>query len=253
MSTPGDSGSKGGGTLGSLRANGTSHAGAHEDEHAVELEPPAADDAELSTSFDPPERGEIEPAPTEVADLAEACVRFVERATGVRLDYAPETLPLLDHWIATARAAATEKTGEAASVDATLEVVAQTAGAYLGEVIRHRHPCWWRTEAGAAAYRLEFAHAWLVVRPVELVEAALALGGGGPEPELGAFAIDDDDREAVQRRLDELPETPVDELVAPSTRLEVLDIVLDAIRARQVAAGLPRLELEPADYDDAAR
>lgn len=236
--------------LAELRANGSSHTELGKSEgETVSLETPDEADDELSDAFEPPERGEVDAAPSEVADLAEACVRFVERALGVRLDYEAETLPLLDHWIAGARDAVGEQVGTEKPAGATIEVVGQTAGAYLGEVIRRRHPCWWRTEGATTSWRLEFAHAWLVVRPFDLVEAALALGLG-KEPEVGAYEVDDDDREAVRRRLAELPEAPIEELVAPSTRLEVLDIVLDAIRARQAAAGVPRLELEPGDYDD---
>lgn len=252
MSTARDSGDGNGSSskLAELRANGSAHAAlAPSEGEAVSLESPDDETDELSHAFDPPERGEPEPAPSEVGDLAEACVRFVERALGVRLDYEAETLPLLDHWVAGARDAVGAQVETDKPADATIEVVGQTAGAYLGEVIRRRHPCWWRTEGPTSSWRLEFGHAWLVVRPFELVEAALALGLG-KEPEVGAYEVDDDDREAVRRRLAELPEVPIEELVAPSTRLEVLDIVLDAIRARQAAAGVPRLELEPGDYDD---
>ena len=35
-------------------------------------------------------------SPREILDLAEACVQFVKRATGVELDFTPETLPVLD-------------------------------------------------------------------------------------------------------------------------------------------------------------
>ena len=40
-----------------------------------------------------------EPSPDEVRDLAEACIRFVREALGLELDYTPETLPVLDHYL----------------------------------------------------------------------------------------------------------------------------------------------------------
>jgi hypothetical protein len=43
----------------------------------------------------------------------------------------------------------------------------------------------------------------------------------------------------------------LEEYVSPSTRLEVLDIVVDAVRAFHMAEGLPVQELEPDDYLDA--
>ena len=80
-----------------------------------------------------------EPAPDRVRDLAEACVRFVERAVGVKLDYEPETLSILDHYLGGARPAAGER--PAAGV-----LVAHAAGAYFGEVVRRRYPSWWRLD-----------------------------------------------------------------------------------------------------------
>jgi hypothetical protein len=101
-----------------------------------------------------------EPPPEPVADLAEGCVRFVERALGVRLDYRPETLPLLDHYLEQARSATSER------VEA-LPVVAQMAGAYFGEVIRRRHASWWRMEGQDPTFwQLEFESVYLAFSPV---------------------------------------------------------------------------------------
>ena len=108
-----------------------------------------------------------EEAPERVRDLAEACVRFVERALGVKLDYEPETLPLLDHYLATARA-------EAEDQPAARVLVAHAAGAYFGEVVRRRYPSWWRAEGNdPGGWRIELENVYLSFSPVELVADAL--------------------------------------------------------------------------------
>jgi hypothetical protein len=183
-----------------------------------------------------------EPPPDRVRELAEGCVRFVERATGVKLDYEPETLPVLDHWIAGARAEAGEK-------QAAVAVVAHTAGAYLGEVVRRRHASWWRMDDDdPGSWRIELATVYLSFSPVALIADALTLGAGLDAELLERLEIDDADREAVGARLAELPPVPEDEFFAPSTRIEVIDIAVEAIRGRHLADGEPESALGPDDY-----
>lgn len=198
------------------------------------------------------------PPPT-IQDLADACVRFVERAVGVRLDYTLETLPLLDHYLAHARDALRAKKDEADKKPATegddlpaLSIVAQAAGAYFGEVARRRHASWWRLDAEPAEHRLEFHHLHLVVLPVTLMLDVLTLDTTGKGPTgLSGFELDEADRGAAAARLAELPPVPLEEYVSPSTRLEVIDIVVDAVRVFHMAEGIPVLALEPEDYLDA--
>jgi hypothetical protein len=186
------------------------------------------------------ERAE-EPPPAQVRDLAEACVRFVQRALGVQLDYEPETLPLLDHYVEQGRQAAAARPEAAA-------VVAHAAGAYLGEVVRRRYPSWWRAEGeDPALWRIELGPVFLSFSPVAMITDALVRGEEGAPDE--GLEMEDADREAVAARLAELPEVPEEEFFAPSTRLEVIDIAVDAIRARRMAAGEPDAALRPEDYE----
>jgi hypothetical protein len=200
---------------------------------------------------EPPERSDRrgEPPPAPVRDLAEACVRFVERAVGVKLDYEPETLPILDHYLAGARAAAPERPEARA-------LVAHAAGAYFGEVVRRRYPSWWRIRPDGhddpGAWRIELEPVYLSFSPVELVADALAREGEAPEPEARErLELEDEDRAAVAARLADLPEVSEDELRAPSTWLEVIDIAVDAIRARRLGEGEgePDALLGPHDYE----
>src|SRR5580692_3082379 len=69
------------------------------------------------------------PAPPQVAELAAACVRFVRARYGATLDFEPDTLSFVDHWVREARTELKERPELA-------ELVQSAAGAYLGEVIR---------------------------------------------------------------------------------------------------------------------
>ena len=75
-------------------------------------------DADLEPSPDPRDA----PPPEAVAELAAACVRFVATKYKVPLDFEPETLSLLDHYLEEGRKAAREKPETAA-------LVAHAAGA----------------------------------------------------------------------------------------------------------------------------
>jgi hypothetical protein len=187
-----------------------------------------------------------ESPPDRVRDLAEACVRFVERSVGVKLDYEPETLSILDHYLAEARAAAAERPEAAA-------LVAHAAGAYFGEVVRRRHPSWWRIEGdGPDAWRIELEPVFLSFSPVELVANALfRQEKAAAEPEASErFELDEEDRRAVAARLADLPPVDESEFHAPSTWLEVIDIAIDAIRVRRLGQGEEAdLVLGPDDYE----
>jgi hypothetical protein len=180
----------------------------------------------------------VDPAPDRVRELAEGCVRFVERTLGVRLDYEAETLSLLDHYVEEGRKSALSRP-EAAIL------LAQTAGAYFGEVVRRRYPSWWRTEGDDPTYwRIELEPVYLSFSPVQLIADAVLRPeeGAGPGGALSAdesaserLELAEEDREAVADRLVELPAVSEQEFYAPSTRLEVIDIAVDAIRAHRMA------------------
>ena len=186
------------------------------------------------------------PPPDSIADLAHACVRFVERAVGVKLDFAPETLPLLDHYLAGARGVVAAR-GDAAPGEPA-ELVAQAAGAYLGEVIRRRHASWWRLGSTGDDHRLELHRVHLVIHPVVLVGEALSGDLERGAHDLAGFDLDPSDLDAASRRLAELPDVDLEDFVRPSTRLEVLDIIVDAVRADHASDGADPLALEPNDY-----
>lgn len=198
---------------------------------------------------------EVDPPPPIIAELAASCVRYVFQAVGVTLDFTPETLPLLDHYLAEA-----EKTVVAKSEDdlkaalATLPLLVHTAGAYFGEVVRRRYPSWWHIEGSdPMTYRVELETAYLAFSPMLFVYEALAHGlavqGDQAVFESAQIEMDEEDQKAAAERLAELAVTE-EEYYAPSTRLEAIDVCVEAIRSRRMAEGDPaEMALTPEDYD----
>lgn len=197
-------------------------------------------------------------APPAIRDLAQACVQFVERAVGVKLDYQPETLPLLDHYLEQARTAARGR-------PETLAVVIQSAGAYFGEVVRRRYASWWRIDSDdPALWQVQLEPVYLAIRPMQLIADVLSrsdvqrepLDGDGdgededaPRDEAG-LELTEEDRAVVAARLADIPPVTEREFYAPSTRLEVIEIAVEAIHARRMAEGEEtQARLSPEDYD----
>jgi hypothetical protein len=179
--------------------------------------------------------------PSEVAELAEACVTYVERDTKVKLDYTPETLPLLDHWVSLRR----KEVG--AEKDEILALVAGPVGAYLGEVARRVLRAHWFTPKGEyRRWRLELENVFLSMNPVGAAVEALVLqeveGWGA------SFRMRAEDEAVARVALDNLPEMELEEYFSPSNRLEVLEIVADALTRRATAEGDALPVFGPSDY-----
>jgi hypothetical protein len=201
------------------------------------------DEAEEST-LEPLEPAEEEvgpqpPPPPNVAELAAACVRFVATRYGVALDFAPETLSFVDHWLREAR-------GELAERPEAAEIVQAAAGAYLGEVIRLAFGGYWVAEGDHADWRLELERVYCAFNPIGMAREALLL-----EPAEGwhaHFELDPGEAEAIERRLAALPPAPDEEYYAPSTRFDVVSILFEALRTGMRARGLSDVRFTPEDY-----
>lgn len=180
--------------------------------------------------------------PPSIVELSEACVRFVEAALGVRLDFEPETLPVLDHYVATRRKELTDK-------PETMGLVARTVGAYFGEVVRRRIASFWHVASeDPSTWEIRLMPVYLAFHPVGVAYDAVTHGDqDGPTEYL---RIEDEDREAIEARLAELPAATDEEFFLLSTRLEVLDIAVDAIKARMMSSGLGEVMFSDADYED---
>jgi len=181
-----------------------------------------------TSNLDAPRAQEIPPPPQQVADGAQTCVLYVEKNLGVPLDFSVETLPILDHYLRAARTADAERPETGA-------LVATVAGCYLGEVLRLRHPLQWDLTADdPLRWKLTSPDAAIIVFPVAL--ARVAIEGPAAEPNFEVFALETKLRTALARRLDELPAVAEEEYVAPSTRVEVVDMAFDLLTGWQQQA-----------------
>ena len=181
------------------------------------------------------------PTPEVVTELSQACVRFVEAALGVRLDYRLETLPVLDHYIASRRQELRDK-------PETVGLVVRAIGAYFGELVRHRFVAFWHIDSDdSSSWELRFEPVYLAFNPLGVAYDAITHGDEeGPTAHL---QLDDEDCEAIEARLAELPVGSDEEFFSLSTRLEVLDIAVDAIKARMMSTGLGDVSFTTEDYD----
>jgi hypothetical protein len=196
--------------------------------------------------------------PAEVAELAAACARFVSARYGVELDYQPDTLSLLDQWMRDARdgtspdpagAWSRPEDGTSSAPPQTAEIVElvqSAAGAYLGEVIRRELGARWVTGEDHSQWRLCLSTVYCAFNPLGMARESLLL-----EPAEGwhaHFELDPAERDAIEARLEALPEVPDDEYYAPSTRYDVVTIVFAALRERLRAQGMADVRFTTEDY-----
>jgi hypothetical protein len=175
-----------------------------------------------------------------VLELAEACVRYVQSALGVPLDYSQDTLSLLDHYTRSAAEGLAERPD-------ALRLVASALAAYFGEVVRRRYDAWWHAPEGdVEGWQLRFDRIYLAIVPFAFAVSALGAGEEGVE---GGLVLDEAERDDVAERLALLPPVDPDEYRLLTTRYDVLEIVVDHLRARAEAQGLGDVNLSDADYE----
>jgi hypothetical protein len=181
--------------------------------------------------------------PKEVVQLSEECVRDVRDALGFDLDYTVETLPVVDHYCRNARKGARWPDGA--------EHIAETVGAYFGEVIRahFKKGCRWHlSDDGAHAWRLEFERFFLCFNPVgTALEFLLEGQAPGWNADFVTLAEASGDLEA---HLDTLPSVAEDDYYTLSVRYEVLDTIQDFLVRWQRGLDAPQRKYQTADYDE---
>lgn len=158
----------------------------------------------------------IAPPPRHIAELALSCVEYVRRSVEATLDWTPDTLPFVDAWLQQSRG---EKRPE------LMQLVAPTAGAYFGEVLRRVYPARWVAPEGApATWRLEFEGCFLYFNPVGMaVEAMQHEDTEG----LGAtIAIADDLVDDLRERLEATAPVRIEDYYRLTTRYEVIDQIV---------------------------
>jgi hypothetical protein len=183
-----------------------------------------------------------DPVPEPIAELVRACLDYVKRALGTDLDFTPETLPLLDHYLSEARAEVTAKPELA-------ELTAHAAGAYFGEVLRRQMRGFWRTpSASLHDFQVCSSVAFVAINPFGVAYDALFAGTdhGGPRSNLRLAA---EDQGYIAARLATVPEVPEDQFFLLTTRIEVIEITVEALRARLEEQGYSETEYTPQDYE----
>lgn len=166
---------------------------------------------------------DLTPPPGAVFELAEQTVAYVRTAVGLVLDYTSDTLPLLDHYLG----------GVPRDQPATVELVAATAGAYFGEVVRKAIGGTWDAESPRPAeWRLSLTGG-IVISPIGM--AAEAMLHAPTEGYEGELEVPDAHRAFVSDALAD-KEVAEDEYYSLSGRLETLLYVADLIAGRVSAA-----------------
>jgi hypothetical protein len=215
---------------------------AHPSQAAPEPDEPIDPLADVS---DPGPDAAAPPLP-QVDELARACVRFVAARYGTTLDYHPDTLSFVDQWVRDARKDIGPGMGAASGTAETLDLAQAAVGAYFGEVVRRRFGGRWVAEGGHATWRLCLSNVFCAFNPVGMAREALLLG---PAEGWGAhLELDPLDRASITARLAALPPADDDEYYAPTTRFDVLWIVVEALRASLRARGLGDVHFTIDDY-----
>jgi hypothetical protein len=182
--------------------------------------------------------------PDEIEELAENCRQYVLSATGVELDYTPETLSVVDHYVRHARAGLEERR--------ELEpLIVRAVGAYFGEVVRRTVPSFWvLATADVFDWSLCAKTAYLSFNPIGVAYDALSGGTAhdGPSSEL---KVSPAEREIVAQRLEELPDVSEDEYYLLTTRLEVIEATVMALRLEMQQQGTSDVVFTESDYDEA--
>jgi hypothetical protein len=157
--------------------------------------------------------------PELIRELSDACVRFVERAVGIRLDYTADTLPILDHYLQSAAGI------ERAEI---MSLVAPAAGAYFGEVVRQQLGAKrWHIEDEHEGFRLEFEHIFLTFNPIG---AALEAIWRREAEGFGAnVAVLPESEGSVKDSLERMGDVRPDDYFRLAVRFEVIEQVAELL------------------------
>jgi hypothetical protein len=173
--------------------------------------------------------------------LAETCREYVRRAVGTDLDDTPETLPILDHYIAVSR----DSVGERPQL---LALVARAVGAYFGELVRQQMDgFWYLGSPDPEGWYVCARSVFLAINPVGAAYDALTRSSqhAGPSAQLRVRRASGS---LVEQRLNALPPVAEPDYYLLSTRLEALEVAAAALAANSIAGGAERVEFGRDDY-----
>jgi hypothetical protein len=168
------------------------------------------------------------PAPTaSIEELARACTEYVRRAVGIDLDGTPDTLPILDHYLA--------NLGEVDRTDEILELVVLAAGAYFGEVVRRTlgHGRWHLEAGDPTGNRLELEHVFLFFNPMGMAREAIA---SAEQPGwMAHLEVLPRDRPLLEQSLSRMGDVREDDYYRLAVRFEVIEQVVSALEGASVS------------------
>jgi hypothetical protein len=186
-----------------------------------------------------PEPEPLPPPPPAVAELCAACMRFVASKYKVALDGSSDTLSLVDQYVREAREAYRAR-------PESLEVVAPAIGAYLGEVMRQELDAEWFVEGSHEAWRLYFHNVYLAFNPIGMAREAITMEEAAGWH--GHLQLDPAEREVIEERLAAMPHVDEEEYYLPTTRFDVLMVVVETLIARAEANGTSDVRFSRDDY-----
>ena len=171
-----------------------------------------------------------EEVPDLALELAASAFRMVKQSVKIDLDFTADTLPLLDHHLAMARA-------EARQSDDLRQLIATSAGGYFGEVVRRHIPgARWHVQPNDfGAWRIELGHVFLYFNPIAM--AMEALESGEVKGWSGHLEVLPQDRSLLEQALSRMGEIDEGDYYTLAVRLEVIEQVVAALESAQVARG----------------
>jgi hypothetical protein len=128
------------------------------------------------------------------------------------------------------------------------ELVFRAAGAYFGEVLRRRLNGYWLIPSeDVHSWRVCGRHVLLAINPVGVIAEAIAESDDSDGPS-STLRLARGDQQDVVNRLAEMPPLPEDEFFLTSTRLEVIDVVVEFLRGRMELNNQADMEFDLDDY-----
>lgn len=181
--------------------------------------------------------------PELISELAASCCQYVEHSVGVGLDFTPETLPVLEHYLASVRPSLAER-------DSLLSLLGPVVGAYFGEVVRRKFGGFWLLPGeNVHDWKLCLSHVFLSLNPVGVAYDAVVGGHDHPGPR-SQLNVAPEDRPALAERLLSVPPLPEDEYFTLGARLETLEIAVELLHAQKALAGYEGVIYVEDDYTD---
>jgi hypothetical protein len=169
-----------------------------------------------------------ENAPVQIMEFAAQAVAYVRSALGVELAYDSDTLPVIDHYLRNVPKEQPE----------TVALVASTAGAYFGEVVRRHLGGRWEIDGLPTAWRV-ILPTGLSLMPVGVVTAVIVQSDDIPDTDtgLGVPAILRPHLESVLERMSEVTHEEYYSLCGRFDTLEHLEDVVIALIANERSKG----------------